>query len=42
MTRPLLEALPESTLLALEGTGHELHRADWPTIIDSIVSHTEA
>lgn len=38
----LEEALPESTLLTLEGTGHELHRADWSTIIDSIVSHTEA
>lgn len=38
-----LEAtLPGSTLVALEGTGHELHRADWPTIIDAIVRHASA
>ena len=36
----LKAALPESTLLTLEGTGHELHRADWPAIIDAVMSHT--
>lgn len=36
-----LEAsLPDSRLLTLEGTGHELHRGDWPTIIGAIVDHT--
>lgn len=29
-----------STLLALEGVGHELHEADWPVIIDAIIAHT--
>jgi pimeloyl-ACP methyl ester carboxylesterase len=33
-------ALQRSTLLTLEGTGHELHRNDWPLIIDAIASHT--
>ncbi len=33
--------LPRSTLLTLEGTGHELHRADWPTILDAIEKHTD-
>lgn len=36
----LAEALPQSELLTLEGTGHELHRNDWPTIIDAIERHT--
>lgn len=33
-------ALSKSTLLTLEGTGHELHRADWTAILDAIVRHT--
>lgn len=33
-------ALPGSTLLPLPGTGHELHPADWPAIIDAILAHT--
>ena len=36
-----LEAeLPNAVLLTLEGTGHELHRADWPVILDAIERHT--
>ncbi len=34
------DAIPGSQLLALEGAGHELHRDDWPRIIDAIVEHT--
>lgn len=33
-------ALPGSRLLKLEGTGHELHPADWPVILDAIEQHT--
>jgi pimeloyl-ACP methyl ester carboxylesterase len=33
-------ALQGSTLLTLEGTGHELHRKDWPVILDAIARHT--
>jgi len=33
-------ALPGSQLLTLEGTGHELHPADWPVILDAIERHT--
>ncbi len=33
-------ALPRPTLLPLEGTGHELHRADWPVILDAVERHT--
>ncbi len=29
-----------ATLLTLNGTGHELHRADWPVILDAIEQHT--
>jgi pimeloyl-ACP methyl ester carboxylesterase len=32
--------LPNSTLLTLDGTGHELPRGDWPAIADAIVRHT--
>jgi pimeloyl-ACP methyl ester carboxylesterase len=36
-----LEAeLPAAMLLTLEGTGHELHQADWPAILDAIERHT--
>lgn len=38
-----LEAgLPDVRLLTLEGTGHELHPADWPVIVDAIERHTAA
>jgi pimeloyl-ACP methyl ester carboxylesterase len=33
-------ALGHSTLLTLTGTGHELHQADWPVILDAIEQHT--
>jgi pimeloyl-ACP methyl ester carboxylesterase len=33
-------ALPNASLLTLEGTGHELHRADWPVILDAVEQHT--
>lgn len=36
----LESALPTATLLTLEGTGHELHRADWPAILDAVEQHT--
>lgn len=36
----LLNELPNSTLLTLEGTGHEIHFDDWNTIINAIVTHT--
>ncbi|MGL4617779.1 MAG: alpha/beta fold hydrolase [Chroococcidiopsis sp.] len=36
----LAEAIPDATLLTLEGTAHELHRDDWDTIIDAIIKHT--
>jgi pimeloyl-ACP methyl ester carboxylesterase len=33
----LSKAIPHSELVKLEGTGHEIHREDWDTIIESIV-----
>lgn len=33
-------ALAGSSLLTLEGSGHELHRADWPAILDAVEQHT--
>jgi pimeloyl-ACP methyl ester carboxylesterase len=36
----LAEALPRAKLLTLKGTGHELHRNDWGTIIDAVERHT--
>lgn len=33
--------LPNSQLLTLEGTGHELPRGDWPTIVEAIIRHTD-
>ncbi|WP_439341482.1 alpha/beta fold hydrolase [Vacuolonema iberomarrocanum] len=36
----LAEEIPNTTLLTLEGTAHELHRNDWDTIIDAIIKHT--
>ncbi|WP_100405853.1 alpha/beta fold hydrolase [Bacillus solitudinis] len=36
----LAKEIPGAILLALEGTGHELHFDDWDTIIDAISKHT--
>jgi pimeloyl-ACP methyl ester carboxylesterase len=33
----LSKAIPHSELVKLEGTGHEIHKEDWDTIIESIV-----
>lgn len=38
----LAQAVPGARLLTLEGTGHELHRADWPLILDEMERHTAA
>lgn len=38
-TRILLDKISNSTLIPLEGTGHELHTQDWDTIIDGISKH---
>jgi pimeloyl-ACP methyl ester carboxylesterase len=32
--------IPGSRLVTLPGTGHELHRSDWPTILAAIEQHT--
>ena len=37
----LEHALSRATLLTLEGSGHELHRADWLTILDAIEQHAD-
>jgi pimeloyl-ACP methyl ester carboxylesterase len=36
----LQSEISNSTLLTLEGTGHELHPEDWSTILTAIQSHT--
>jgi pimeloyl-ACP methyl ester carboxylesterase len=36
----LSEAVSGAKLVRIEGGGHELHRADWDTIIGAIVTHT--
>lgn len=36
----LANEIPGSALLALEGTGHELHYDDWDIVIDAIAKHT--
>lgn len=36
----LSQAVPGAKLVRLAGGGHELHPADWETIIDAIVEHT--
>jgi pimeloyl-ACP methyl ester carboxylesterase len=38
----LAKTIPGAKHLPLEGTGHELHRADWPLIVRAILSHTGA
>jgi pimeloyl-ACP methyl ester carboxylesterase len=37
----LAEAVPGSTLVTIEGGGHELHEGDWDQILDAITRHTE-
>jgi pimeloyl-ACP methyl ester carboxylesterase len=37
----LARAVAGARLLRLEGGGHELHEADWDTIISAIVEHTD-
>jgi pimeloyl-ACP methyl ester carboxylesterase len=32
--------VPGAALVTLQGTGHELHRADWPVILHAIEEHT--
>jgi pimeloyl-ACP methyl ester carboxylesterase len=36
----LAEAIPGATLLRLDGAGHGVDRADWPTIVPGILRHT--
>lgn len=36
----LANDIPNTSLLTLEGTGHEVHPDDWETIINAISSHT--
>ena len=36
----LLSKIKNSTLLTLEGTGHELHSEDWDQIIEGVTAHT--
>jgi pimeloyl-ACP methyl ester carboxylesterase len=38
----LSKAIPGAKLVRLDGGGHELHPADWDTIINAIVTHTHA
>jgi hypothetical protein len=34
------EAFPNATLVKLEGTGHELPRAEWPKTLEAIERRT--
>lgn len=36
----LSTAVPGTKLVRIDGGGHELHRADWDTIIGAVVAHT--
>jgi pimeloyl-ACP methyl ester carboxylesterase len=36
----LAEAVPGSTLVTIEGGGHELHEGDWDQMLDAIARHT--
>ncbi|WP_414583159.1 alpha/beta fold hydrolase [Scytonema sp. PCC 10023] len=36
----LANEIPKATLLTLTGAGHEIHFAEWDTIIDAIIKHT--
>lgn len=32
------QTIPGSKLITLDGAGHQLHRDDWPVIIDAIIN----
>jgi pimeloyl-ACP methyl ester carboxylesterase len=36
----LASQLPNARLVTLPGSGHELHREDWPVIVDAMAKHT--
>jgi pimeloyl-ACP methyl ester carboxylesterase len=38
----LSQKVPGAKLVRIDGGGHELHPADWDTIIDAVVAHTSA
>jgi pimeloyl-ACP methyl ester carboxylesterase len=38
----LAEEIPDATLLTIDGGGHGVDRADWPTIVPAILHHTAA
>ncbi|MFI6493320.1 alpha/beta fold hydrolase [Streptomyces sp. NPDC050564] len=38
----LAEEIPAARLLALEGAGHGVDRADWETIVRAVIAHTAA
>lgn len=40
--RVLAEEIPGATLLPIDGAGHGVYRADWPTILPAILQHTVA
>ena len=40
--RALAEEISGATLLSLDGAGHGVDRADWPTIVPAILHHTAA
>ncbi|EGL15703.1 hypothetical protein HMPREF9413_5224 [Paenibacillus sp. HGF7] len=37
--KALSDSIPGAELLTLQGTGHELPRADWPAIIGGIAKY---
>jgi len=39
--RALAAEIPDAALLVLDGAGHELARADWESVIDALLAHTE-
>lgn len=39
--RAIAEAIPGAVLLPLEGTGHELHPANWPMIVGAILRQAD-
>lgn len=38
--RALAESIPGAALLPIDGAGHGVYRADWPTILPAILQHT--
>jgi hypothetical protein len=38
----LSKVVSGSKIIRIEGGGHELHPADWDTIIGAVVAHTSA